>query len=188
MRILRAGFLIPFMLLFLGSVISKSLFSITFHIGTHSGVMTQPSSNYYHAVYGGYFDLGSDDRWIFSRISYVERPKYSASGYIDQDYASSVVIGTKVTKAKTHGLLAGIGGGIVGGYIKPDPNYSDATGEKRSYKLPGLVTMIEYTLDWNHIDLGFGHQTFIGHAESEQLKAYVAWPYNFILIRIGAHL
>lgn len=187
MKVWKASFFLPLILLFLSSLFSKQLFSITFHVGTHSGVMTQPSSNYYHAVYGGYFDLGTDDRRFFSRVSYVERPKFTAAGYIDQDYAESFIIGTKVTKAKTHGLLAGIGGGLVGGYIKPDPDYPEANGEKRSYRLPGISTMIEYSLEWKHIDLGIGHQTFIGHADSEQLRAYVAWPYNFILIRLGAY-
>ncbi len=167
---------------------SENSRAVTYSVGTNSGFMTQPTSNYYHAVYGGYFDVSLDDKRVFARASYVERPKFVAAGYIDQDYAFTSFIGTKLTNLKKpYGLLAGIGYGFAGGYIKPDPDYPEIVGEKRTYKIPGMVAAIEFVAQWRHIDLAFGHQTLIGYAGKDQIEAYVVWPFNFVLFRMGIY-
>ena len=68
--------------------------AITMHAGTSGGLMQQPTSNYYHAVYGGYLQVSTDSEVVTKR-SHSERPEFNANGFSDKEtfrWDSSVVI------------------------------------------------------------------------------------------------
>lgn len=142
------------------------------------GFMTPPSSQYYHYVYGGQVDLARSFDSSLMRIQYLQRPAYSKSGYTDQDFSALAMIGTSVMGKKEYGITALTGGGLVWGYIKASENQDD----KNSYRLPGLAVAIEARWSPKYIDVRFAHQVLIGHESQDQLKAYVAWPFNWFVI------
>jgi hypothetical protein len=143
--------------------------------------MVQPSSNYYHFVYGGYLETGTDERGFLFRGGHVERPVFRSAGYADQDSASYVLVGTQLTRTSLQRFSAFAGGGAVRGYMKEDRDH----GERASYQIRGLMTAIEYQLDLIGLNLGVAHHAFIGFSSKEELRAYVAWPYNFLLLKMG---
>lgn len=170
-------------------VILLSAFAINFVVTSFSlaatlrpsalvGLMTPPSSQYYHYVYGSQIDLAGRFDSSLMRIQYLQRPAYSKSGYTDQDFSALGMIGTSVMGKKEFGITALFGGGYVWGYIKASENPSD----KNSYKLPGLAVALEARWTPKFIDVRFAHQVFIGHEAQDQLKAYVAWPFNWFVL------
>lgn len=143
--------------------------------------MMQPASQYHHAVYGLSADIATDAQSLVGRVLYIERPKFRANGFEDQDAGAFGLIGTKVTKTKNHGLSAFLGAGKMSGYIRE----MEASGESRSYKLYGICAAVEYSGNWKALSGSIGHQTFVGYGTKEQREAYVAWPFNFILATVG---
>lgn len=162
--------------------------ALVFQSGTTGGVMQQPTSQYYLAVYGAYGEVAREDQRFIFRAMYIERPKFSYAGYVDQESGVFGVIGTKLTKAKNHGLSAFVGGGRVGGYVAEEDDDGGQGPAKLSFSLPGLVTVLEYSAQWRRLDVALGHQMFIGYADRTQLESLVAWPYTFFLLRLGLHL
>jgi hypothetical protein len=142
------------------------------------GFMAPPSSQYYHYVYGGQVDLARNMDSSLMRIQYLQRPAFSKSGYTDQDFSALAMIGTSVLGKKEFGVTALAGGGYVWGYIKASNNPDD----KNSYKLPGLAVALEARWSPKFIDVRFAHQVLIAHESQDQLKAYVAWPFNWFVL------
>jgi len=145
--------------------------------------MMQPSSSYFHAVYGGYIDVASNTQSLIGRGAWIERPKFSANGYIDQDYGGFISAGTKLTESKSHGLFAFFGFGRMGGFIRSS-NPGDEVSE-RSFSMQGPTASLEYALQWKNLTTSIGHSTFIGFGDRNQTEAYVAWPWNFGTLQIG---
>lgn len=161
-------------------------YGAVYKIGSLTGIMKQPSSNYYHFTYGGYGEFGNEKETILLRIGYVERPLYSELGFQDQESMIFAILGTKILNNKWHGLYAYFGYGEVTGFIKADDNIDpNLQGVKRDFRLPGPTAAIEYNLRLFKLDIALSHQTLIGYTDNEQLRAYVAWPYNFIFLKIG---
>jgi len=158
--------------------------AVTGYMRPAGGLMMQPASQYHHAVYGLAMDISNEAQSLVGRVSYVERPKFIVNGFEDQDAGSFALIGTKVTKAKGHGLMAFIGGGQMRGYIKETSDPASS----RTYKLPGLCAAVEYAGSWRALSASIGHQTFIGVGTKDQREAYVAWPFNFLLATIGVRI
>lgn len=148
--------------------------------------MQQPTSHYYHAVYGGSVEGGTDSQSFLFRGSYVERPEFRAAGFRDKDYGWFGAAGTKVTKSKDHGLYAFFGLGRMAGYVKADTD-TDTEGavKDRVFGVSGPTASLEYLYRWKMLDLAVNHQTFIGYVDDTQLKAFVAWPYNFFQVSAG---
>lgn len=168
---------------------ATSALAVTFSIGTTGGLMQQPTSHYYHAVYGGYVESGTDSEKFLTRVAYIERPEFKAAGFIDKDYGYFALIGTKVTKTTSHGLYAYFGAGKMAGYIKQDPNASSRVEyddlKERDYAMPGPTALLEYMWRYKGLTAGVNHQTFIGYQDKSQLRSYVAWPYNFFQVNLS---
>ena len=162
-------------------------FAATYRLSATTGVMQQPTSNYYHFVYGGQADVGTDKDSILLRASYFERPAYRSVGFIDKDYGWSGLLGTKLTKTKKHGLFAFIGLGKVAGYIKTQAaNEGTVDPKSRSFDLTGINAAMEYAWQIGRLALGIQHQSLIAFADRSQTEAFVAWPYNLFLLSVGA--
>lgn len=150
--------------------------------------MQQPTSHYYLAIYGGAFDVASDDLKVIGRVQYLERPEFSNSGFADKDFGGFAMIGTALTKvAKTGGaLFAYFGAGRMEGYVRAEEERrDDVPVAERRYAIPGPTAAVEYSYRWKSIDVAINHQTFIGYADRAQTDAYVAWPFNFFQATVG---
>jgi hypothetical protein len=160
--------------------------AVTYSVGTTGGLMQQPTSHYYHAVYGGFFEVGSDTEKFLGRAAYIERPEFRSVGFIDKDYGYFAMAGTKVTKTKNHGLFAFMGFGKMAGYIKADPTSAEASDlQSRNYSMPGPTALLEYMWRFHGLTIAANHQTFVGYQDQTQLKAYVAWPYNLFQVNLS---
>ena len=159
----------------------------SWRVGTSAGVMTQPASNYYHLVYGGYGEAATEDDWLIIRAHYLERPEFAQAGYVDQDYGWFIHLGTKVTATQNHGLYAYFGGGRMSGWLQEDAADSpEGPGtQRRFYSLPGASAAIEYGVRALGVEASISHQSFVGYVDQAQLQARVGWPFNFFQLDLG---
>jgi len=162
--------------------------AVAYNVATTGGVLQQPSSHYYHAIYGGQGGFNLDSEALHVRFGYFERPEFKAVGYIDKDYGYHALIGTKVTKTKDHGLRAFVGFGRVEGYVRVDKTQIATSGaSERTYAINGPIAAIEYAWRWKHLEGAVGHQSFTGYAGKDQTEARVAWPYNIFQMSLGTY-
>ena len=146
--------------------------------------MVQPTSSYYHAVYGATIDVASNNELFIFRGYYVERPKFEEGGYVDQEYGSFGAIGTKLNKSKLNNIYAFFGYGKMGGYLATIKNEGSTSSEtNRTYEIPGPMFSLEYGLRLKNFFISLEHISFIGHVDDTQLNARVAWPYNFFMFK-----
>ena len=165
---------------------APSSYGAMIHAALTSGVMQQPTSSYYHLIYGAQADIGTDDGGILVRGSYFERPVFRSVGYLDKDYSWSGLVGSKLASAKRHGFFAFFGGGRVAGYIKPADASEDGASRDRSFNMPGFTAAMEYKWLGDRMFLGAGHQAIICFGDSAQTEAYVAWPFSLFTLSLGA--
>ena len=89
------------------------------------------------------------------------------------------------TTSRKFGVVGGMGWTRLGGYIKPDKTGANGTLPSRQFIIDGPGAALEvYARVWG-MRLSVAHQTFIGFASAMQTSAYVAWPYNFLMIKAG---
>jgi hypothetical protein len=155
-------------------------------INSTAGVLQQPTSHYYHAIYGAEAQFSTATEGFLLRASYLERPEFKDAGYADKDFGWFGQIGTKVTKATNHGLYAFIGGGRMGGYVKADAGHRGDSGKAGNhYLLPGLTAAMSYAARLGPVYLAVEQQAFVGYVDKFQLNALVGWPYNFFQFKVG---
>ena len=165
-------------------------FAGTFHVGATHGLMKQPSSQYYHFIYGGYAEYQLQNRRLSFRSHYVERPKFKSAGFSDQDYGYFTHIGTNLTNTKkTHGLSAYAGIGKMAGYISVNKTeHPEINKPRRSYQLNGASFLMEAYYKLGFLQFSAGHQSFTGFTNQSDFDADVAWPYLFYYAQVGAAL
>lgn len=169
--------------LLIWSFLGGQAFGWTTEVGSNAGLMQQPASQYYHLVYGAVVGAANDSRKFQVRGAYIERPKFSANNYVDQDYGWFGSVGSQLVGNEKHGLRSFVGYGSMGGYIKAVQD--GETVERRSYRLYGAAFQLEYAARWRSIWIAASHETFIGMGDRNQTEAYVAWPFNFALVSLG---
>ena len=147
-----------------------------------SGVMQQPTSQYYHLTYGAQLDLARKDDAALMRLQYLERPGFHNGGYVDQDFSGAFFFGASVLKGGSLGMNALLGGGYAWGYIKEE-NVDSPRHE--SYKLPGIATGLEARWTTSLVDVRLTHQMMICQSSKVQLEAYVAWPFTWTLLSVS---
>ena len=162
------------MLYCLSAVISTPSFARHVRAGTLLGLMQQPASEYYTAIYGGEATIGEE---YVTTMSYLERPKFRASGFEDQERGYFLFGGAKLTHGKIGGLFAKLGFGTMQGYIK-----SLEDGTSSTYSLSGPAAELQYIFSWRLGELSFAHRMFAAYSTKEQFKAYVLWPYSYFTI------
>ncbi len=150
--------------------------------GPLGGLMKQPASQYMLAVYGAYGEASNASRSLRLRGMYLQRPRFEAQGFVDQEFASFLYFGSRVMARKYDGVAIYVGGGQVSGYIKSsDSSFS----HERSYELNGVSVSAAYELRYNRLEASLEHHSFVGLAGQNQIDAYVGWPFSFFLIRLG---
>lgn len=161
---------------------SKALYGASIRPSILTGLMQQPSSQYYHYVYGGQFDLARKEDAAFMRVQYLERPAFHHAGYVDQDFSGALMFGARVLKHGNLGISAVIGGGYAWGYLKED---AAENPQREAYRLPGVATGIEGRWSIKHVDVRISHQLMICQNDRAQLAAYVAWPFTWFLLAVS---
>ena len=178
-----------FLLAVLFCFLSPSLYGVTWDAGTLNGVMVQPTSNYYHMVYGAYVGMQTESEKLGWQAGYLERPLFKDEGFADKEWSYYAVLGSKLveTSSKTFGVWGGVGWSRVSGYIKPLANAAEeaAALPERDFLIDGPAADLELYLRWHAVRLSLAHQTFVGFASAMQTSAYVAWPYNFLMLKLG---
>ncbi len=147
-----------------------------------TGLMQQPSSQYYHAVYGGQVDIARKDDIAYMRLQYLERPAFRSSGFVDQDFSSAVFFGKSVYKKGSLGLGALIGAGYNWGYIKETGVENPI---REAYRMPGVGTGLEGRWSTKKVDLRFSYQTIICQNDRDLFNYYVAWPFSWFLLSVS---
>jgi hypothetical protein len=147
-----------------------------------TGLMQQPSSQYYHYVYGGQLDLARQNDVAILRLQYIERPAFRNAGYVDQDFSGAVLFGKSVLTTGNIGVNALVGGGYTWGYIKDD---SDVAPRREAYRLPGITTSLEAKWGTSSIDFRLAQQMMICQNSKTQAEAYVAWPFTWLLFSMS---
>lgn len=182
----RISLILKFCLFFWG-VKGSSLAAVTYKFGGLSGVMQQPSSNYFHYIYGVYGEINNKNNGLSLRVGYLERPLFEAVGFVDQEFFRFVEIGSNLNVAKGHDIYVHMGGGEVNGFIKVDKHnsYQLIRGEDRYFSLKGLALAMEYVFSFSMFEMALSQLSFVGYGNDAQFKAYVAWPYHFTFLRIG---
>ena len=168
-----------FLVLFSAIIRATSAVGATLRPTAVTGLMQQPSSQYYHLIYGGQIDIAKKDDAAQMRLQYLERPPFRRVGFVDQDFSGAVFFGKGIIKDKVFGVSALVGGGYAWGYIKED---TEDNPVKNSYKLPGIATALEARWTFKSLDLRATYQTMICQNSKTQLQAYVAWPFNWFLV------
>lgn len=161
-------------------------YGASYSVLSSAGLMQQPTSHYYHFVYGGSGQAEFFEQKFLVRGSYLQRPKFEEAGFVDQDSGAFAFVGSQIAGNKIFGVTALIGGGRINGYIRAtDEYYSSEDAPERSYSISGLSTALEASARWGSLHVAVNHQTFVGYVDREQLNAYVGWPYNFFLVNVG---
>ena len=152
-------------------------------VATNACVMQQPTSHYYHLCYGAEVGVASKSERIGMKLAYAERPEFNSGGFADKESLTSLRLTTKLTKAKDHGLHAGFGVGQLYGYIKSSEEFDGVS--MRDYFMLGPIATIAYNIYLGNFYVRAHHETFVGYVNEQQVRTYVAWPYNFYGIKTG---
>jgi len=161
-------------------------YAVRFNTGTSIGLMTQPTSSYFHGVYGAFIDVSNETEKLILRASYVERPKFVSGGYIDQEYGFFGQVGTRFGKNKSSGLKCLVGYGRMKGYLAVDRKTNpEGNGSLKTYSLPGPSITLEYVYSWKNFETSISNVSFTGLGDKTQLDAKVAWPYSFSMINFA---
>lgn len=158
--------------------------AMSWSAGGMAGMMLQPTSQYYHLVYGGYVGGETDGGGLSLRLGYAERPAFESAGFRDQEYGSFLLLGTRVADFGVHGFTAFAGAGKLEGYIGPSAPET-AHLDERSFELEGVALALEYGVRAGPVDIALSHLTMIGNGTKTQQDAFVAWPYNFFFLQLG---
>ena len=166
---------------------SQLALSMTMKIAPTGALMLQPSSSWYHAAMGLTLDLEAKDQEFVSRLAGLERPKFSANGYEDQDWAAFLLAGSKVARVKygglDHSIVALAGAARVGGWIRSTHSFDDV--KKRSFIMNGPAFALEWRMRLRAFELSAGHSMFVGFGDETQSRAFVAWPWSFFTLGAG---
>ena len=147
------------------------------------GLMQQPSSQYYHYVYGGQLDFARKNDVAMLRLQYLERPAFRNAGYIDQDFSAAAMFGKSVLNVGNIGINALVGWGYTWGYIKDD---TDVAPRREGYRLTGVATSLEAKWGTTNIDFRLAHQMMVCQNSKTQAEAYVAWPFSWFLLSLSS--
>ena len=127
---------------------SNNGLAITWRLGLSSGLMQQPTSNYFHLVRGGYGEFATDSNAINLRLGYLERPQFIANGFRDQESFAYIGIGHAHKFMHILALSMHLGSGRVNGFVKAD----DPLIETSRYQLDGLMASMEAVISLGKIE------------------------------------
>ncbi len=154
------------------------------------GLMQQPTSQYYHLVYGLHLTAATQKEGGILRYRFNERPVFKSQGFSDQDRLQMILIGGKVREIlKKISIETLIGYGEISGYLKPTNSATTSKYTRRGYRLYGPAFDLQAGMSlgkrWK---VAISHQTIVGLTSEEELKAYVSWPYAMYQVSIGVRM
>lgn len=156
----------------------NSAFAVSIRPVAATGVMQQPTSQYYHWMYGGIFDVGPTPN-LSLRGSYFERPAFHSAGFVDQEFMSFIQGGGSITRKNVFDIYGFAGLGRVWGYIKEDLAKDDPAPIRReTYSMPSIVLSMEAGVALAALDLRIGHSQIVCMGSRDQVSTKVAWPYT----------
>ena len=145
--------------------------------------MTQPNSQYYHLIGGAQAGLSWADQGFLLRAYYFQRPDFDAYGYVDGESGWFTGVGSRVWERGIWYCLLWAGYGEMSGFIR-----EKGSGVRRSYRIPGAAAAFEtgISLGWSQISIT--HMSFAGLDGITQTRAYVAWPFSYLTLGLGAKI
>jgi hypothetical protein len=149
-----------------------------------AGLMQQPSSQYYLLAYSTNAFIEFAPARAGISLTAVGRPRFSASGYEDQDFGGMIEMRKGVATRGNFSLGAGIGGGQMRGYVKS----TSLDGGRGDYRMDGVSTTIDLRYSGQRdgrFTAQLSHTMFSGVSTSLETKARVAWPWSFVMLAIG---
>ena len=168
---------------------APNLVGLEFQAGPTVGLFQQPTSQYYHVVYGGNISAENNSRTFGARYQFVERPRFESAGFADQESVHTLLLGGKVKDLwRRAEVSAFAGGGHVQGYLKPTSEQSKELYQRRGYLIRGLALELSLATHISKLRLAVSHQTIVGISSESELKSYVAWPYALYNLSIGCVL
>jgi hypothetical protein len=149
-----------------------------------TGLMQQPSSQYFLLGYSGTVLLTHAKLTAGVATTFLGRPAFESGNYAEQDYGGLIEFRKGVRVWKSVQLAAGLGVGEMRGYVK-------RTGEnplRSDYRMRGASTTIQ--LSWvppkaSGASLFLSHTLFSGFSTQTQSQARVAWPWSFAMFGAG---
>ena len=150
--------------------------------GAYGGYMQQPTSSYYHEVFGGHLDIATENQSLFLRLGQVQRPTFHAAGFSDKETHHFALLGHRLLRHGPFSIDTGAGYGTVTGFLHAS---ADSTLSKREFSVHGGILNAEALLGFSVFEIGLSHQLFVGLGTKEQREVYVAWPYHFVFMRGG---
>jgi hypothetical protein len=150
--------------------------------------MQQPASQYFHYVRGGTLEFDVYKSWSV-RGSYIERPPFLSSGYLDQDFLASVQTGSQFLSSGMFGVYGYAGIGRCWGYLKevePGPGYDHA--RRSDYSLNALALSMEGSMNLGRVDFRAGHSQLVGRMKSDRDETKVAWPFTTYYVSLATTL
>ena len=169
-------------LLLIFSFTAHRAYGIQYGVGVAAGLMQQPTSNYFHGIYGLDIGLASNNRSIIGKVGYLERPTFDNAGYEDKESHGFFWLGSGHQISSSQKVLVGLGYGSVMGSL------TDDEGNTREFSSEGPLAYIEWNLWYGNFEVGLAHSIMTGIGDSFQTEAYVTWPYSFVLLRMGARI
>lgn len=151
--------------------------------GGLGGLMVQPDSQYYHYISGVYAGISSEKKKLCFRSSFLQRSPYQASGFRDEEHGYFSHLGTLVAGSSQQGLLLYLGAGEMRGSLQ-----KTGTNQKRSYNITGFSLQTEYGVQLGGFYGALTYHNFIGIQQNNQVQAFVAWPFNYLFLRLGLEL
>ena len=165
---------------------SLNLQGITWQIDGTLGLMQQPTSHYYLGVAGLELEGASQNGRFLIRTDGFARPTYTTGSFVEQEYGYRLLIGHRILQTRYQAVSAYGGIGRMFGELSNNEQLSQ--NAKRSYAMTGPSFSAKYELRYLSSSIALSHTTIIGYRDTDQLRAYVAWPFNFYTFHLGWRL
>lgn len=165
---------------------SPKAFSLSYTLLGHTGLMQQPSSQYYHEIYGLTGKLFFEDSGFFTSLTYLERPKFKAYGFADQEQFAHLNFGKILIDEKHYRLDVSVGPGRVWGYVEFDGQIpASLETNSRDFYINGAAYNTSFSVYLSKVALSISHTFFAGYRDKGDFDSYVLWPYLFFSLGIG---
>lgn len=184
LQIFVFGFFVGMLLLCSTGFWGSISYSADFGANIQSGLMQQPGSEYYHFVKGVSLSAKPSRTDLGFKLSYWERPQFKSQNYIDQEFGLTASFQFIAKKGKNWSWGLGVGVGRVEGYVAEVDDQGERLKSSR-FSLSGLYNEWAFSWFFGKISLNLSQGVMIGFGPKIETDAYVAWPYQTILISVG---
>ena len=176
MKNMSVFFFVPVFFIFLLS--SFQVKGASLHLGGLAGVMTQPSSGYYHSVFGSSFGFFPQKSDFGLTSSFFYRPKVSSRGYTDYEYSQQILVHVLAHRwTQSLSLWVAFGGGEHIGVLKNSSGIE--AFDMIHHRLKGVVSGLKLSYQFESVHVEIEHRVMTGVISEDELKMRVAWPFVY---------